>query len=172
LDSSTPIPTIPEPYDDERPRALVVSVAGRRFAIPVESVREVVRPRAITPVPGTPAIVRGLVNVRGMVVTVLHLGELLRGAGVTDSAPHETVDVVSSRAVLDHSIVLLEHAGRAVGVLVDAVHDVRPLEDVSEATDAGPSLTDGDASAGGTAILRLDLPALLARVMLSSEEGP
>ena len=190
LDSSTPIPTTPDDEQDERSRVLVVLAAGRLCAMPVEMVREVIRPRAITRVPGAPAVARGLVNVRGMVVTVLDLAEALRLDGM-DGAGIVTVDATterSRRAVVPSSVVLIEHGGRTVGVAVDAVHDVRTLDaapanagrDVSMSADhsavsgiaAGSRIACGHASAGGDIVTRLDLHALLARVMLSSEEGP
>ncbi len=185
LDFSTPIPTIPEEAEDERPRVLVVAVAGRLCALPVERVREVIRPKAITTIPGAPAVARGLINVRGMVVTVLDLAEALRQESGFDlpPAPHRPV-----RAVVPSSVVLLEHGGRVIGVAVDAVHDVRPLD--GDLTSAGqePStepqtkapvaaqvssrIACGLASAGDDMVMRLDPGVLLARVMLSSEEGP
>jgi len=190
LASSTPILTTPDDEQDERSRVLVVLAAGRLCALPVEMVREVIRPRAMTRIPGAPEVVRGLVNVRGMVVTVLDLAEVLRLDGM-DPARTVTVDATterSRRAVVPSSIVLLEHGGRAVGVAVDAVHDVRPLDaaptnaarddSTSAERSAASGITSGSriacglASAGGDIVTLLDLHALLARVMLSSEEGP
>ncbi len=159
---------------------LVVQAGPRLCALPVDAVREVIRPRAITTIPGAPAVAWGLVNVRGMIVTVLDLAEALRleEGGVVDPG---------ARAVVPPSIVLLEYGGRAVGVAVDAVHDVRPLDqgrgssghDVAEGSGeiggdegAGPRIVCGLASAGDDIVTRLDPGALLAQVMLSSEEGP
>ncbi len=183
--SSTPIPTTPDDAEDERPQVLVVEVEGTLCALPVEWVREVIRPRAITVIPGAPPVARGLVNVRGLVVTVLDLAEALR-------AERETAGVRSGdgtvRAVVPPSVVLLEHGGRVIGVAVDAVHDVRPLDGglTSTGTNALPNaaMVGGAnaemgsriacelASAGDDIVTRLDLGVLLARVMLSSEEGP
>lgn len=189
LVSSTPIPTTPDHQEDERPRALVVTAGGRLCAMPVEMVREVIRPRSITPIPGTPSVARGLINVRGMVVTVLDLAEALRldeashAASVTPYATEETLP----SALIPSSVVLLEHGGRAVGVAVDAVHDVRPLDggrssagreasanaatSADASADVIPRIACGVASAGDDMVTRLDLGALLARLMLSSEEG-
>lgn len=189
LVSSTPIPTIPDDTQDERPRVLVVAADAQLYALPVEMVREVIRPRTITHIPGAPAVARGLINVRGMVVTVLDLAEAMRreqlerGLDVTVRATGER----GRCAVVPPSVVLLEHGGRAVGVAVDAVHDVRPLDasssdagrDGSTSADhhaaasgaVGTRVARGLASAGGDIVTRLDLIALLAREMLSSEEG-
>ncbi len=185
LDFSTQIPTTPEEAEDERPRVLVVSVAGRLCALPIELVQEVVRPQTITTIPGTPPVARGLVNVRGMVVTVLDLAEVLRSE---PDLPLPASEAAPVRAVLRSSVVLVEHGGRVIGLAVDAVHDVRPLEGdptsagqepsevaPSDATPAAPvssRIACGLASAGDDLVMRLDLGVLLARVMLSSEEGP
>ena len=123
---------------------LVVRAGERQYAIPVTQVREVFRAERVTHVPGAPALVRGIVNVRGAVVTVLDLAELL-GAG---------------RAVTSTSVVLLEHGSRLIGLAVDAVCDVR----VQEATpsDAG--------EAERALVAPLDAVALCAPHLLSSEE--
>jgi purine-binding chemotaxis protein CheW len=43
------------------------------FGIPVEQVQEVVRPQPITPVPLAPRVVRGLINLRGQILTAIDL---------------------------------------------------------------------------------------------------
>lgn len=43
------------------------------FGIPVEQVQEVVRPQPITPVPLAPRVVRGLLNLRGQILTAIDL---------------------------------------------------------------------------------------------------
>jgi purine-binding chemotaxis protein CheW len=48
-------------------------VGGGYFGIPVEHVQEVVRPQHITPVPLAPKVVRGLINLRGQILTALDL---------------------------------------------------------------------------------------------------
>ncbi len=53
------------------PRFLAFDIAGRRFALAAEVVREVTRAVTIAPLPRAPAIVEGVINVRGQVVPVL-----------------------------------------------------------------------------------------------------
>ena len=43
------------------------------FGIPVEQVQEIVRPLPITPVPLAPKVVRGLINLRGQILTAIDL---------------------------------------------------------------------------------------------------
>lgn len=124
------------------------------------------RPREMTPIPGAPAVVLGLINVRGVVVTVLDLAAILA------SDPEAAVAGTGIRAVGRQSIVLLEHGGRAVGVAVDAVQDVRPLDEVSTVADESPPLARDHPGPDDHAIVRLDVSALLTRVMPIPEEGP
>ncbi len=134
--------------DDEsaRARVLVVHSAGRAFGIPVSQVREVFRAQRITRVPGAPPVVRGIVNVRGAVVTVLELSVLQR----------------AERAVPSTSVVLLEHGSGLVGLAVDAVRDVR----AEQALTGDDDVTGGD----GAHVMPLDAVALCAPHLLSSEE--
>jgi len=108
-------------------------------------VREVVRADHLVRVPGASPMVRGVINVRGTVVTVLELSVLLR----------------ARRAVTVPSIVLLEHGSRVIGVAVDAVRDVR--------LDA-PVASDDVALSEQTHVTPLDAVALCAPHLLSSEE--
>lgn len=147
IDSPTFSSAALDEQEDLRPRVLVVRVGDADYGIPVEQVREVAREGRVTRVPGAPPLVRGIVNVRGVVVTVLELSVLL-------DAP---------RAVTSSSIVLLEHGSRLIGLAVDAVRDVRAQE-------ADPLHATGAESAG---VVPLDAVALCAPHLLSTEEmGP
>jgi purine-binding chemotaxis protein CheW len=124
---------------------LVVRVGEAEYGIPVEQVREVFRADRVTRVPGAPALVRGIVNVRGAVITVLELSGLLE-------AP---------RAVTSTSVVLLEHGSRLLGLAVDAVRDVR-------AQDAAPE--EFAVGADRAVVAPLDAVALCAPHLLSFAE--
>lgn len=52
---------------------LTFELAGRRFALPAQLLREVVRAVAITALPKAPPIVEGLINIRGTLVPVLDI---------------------------------------------------------------------------------------------------
>ncbi len=128
-----------------RLRVLVVRVGQHEYGIPVSQVREVFRAERVTRVPGTSALVRGIVNVRGAVVTVLELSELL-------AAP---------RAITSTSVVLLEHGSRLIGLAVDAVRDVRVQEELQ-----AEHLRDPERPS----VAPLDAVALCAPHLASSEE--
>lgn len=124
---------------------LVVRSGATEYGIPVGQVREVVRGERVTRVPGAPPIVRGIVNVRGAVVTVLDLCVLL-GAERGDATP---------------SIVLLEHGTRLIGLAVDAVRDVR-AESVNGEHEPDASVP--------VHVAPLDAVAICAPHLLSAEE--
>ena len=90
---------------------LTLELDGDLYAVPVESVREIVRIRPITPVPRVSADVRGVIALRGEIVQVVDLRGRLGLEGVEPSR--------TSRIVVVH----LGDA-RIAGVLVDAVRDV------------------------------------------------
>jgi len=48
-------------------------VAGQLFGVPVIRVQDILTPDAIAPVPGSPKQVRGLINLRGRIVTVIDM---------------------------------------------------------------------------------------------------
>ncbi|MGH3425848.1 MAG: chemotaxis protein CheW, partial [Nocardioidaceae bacterium] len=66
---------------------------GHLFGVPVESIQEVLGPRDATDVPLAPAAVRGLLNLRGQIVTMLDMRTRL-GLRPRDDASASTNVVV------------------------------------------------------------------------------
>jgi purine-binding chemotaxis protein CheW len=117
----------------------------------------------MTRLPGAPRFVRGLINMRGTIVTVLDLGQRLDPA---------------REPITSGAIVLVRYGERLVGLVVDEVADVRQVVvDESSgggivrglAVDAGADGEGGDADGRGdaAAIVVLDLGALIQQVLLS-----
>jgi chemotaxis signal transduction protein len=93
-------------------RMLVFSIAGRARCAPVEAVREIVPITPTTRLPGAPSYVRGLINLRGTLITVMDATKCLYGVEADDTLA---------------SILLVEHRGRVAGVIVDNVFDIQSL---------------------------------------------
>ena len=51
-------------------------VGGEEYAIPVMEVQEVIKPQMVTPIPLAQSSIRGLINLRGQIVTCLSLRKL------------------------------------------------------------------------------------------------
>lgn len=88
-------------------RIVLLGAGGHWFGVEIEAIREIIPPRPYTPLPGSEPFVCGLINLRGRIVTVLDLGARL---GLRPAAAHP-----------EHSIVVLEHGGRPVGMAVEEV---------------------------------------------------
>ena len=93
-------------------RMLVFSIAGRAHCAPVEAVREIVPITDTTRLPGAPSYVRGLINLRGTLITVMDAALCLYGVEADEALA---------------SILLVEHRGRIAGVIVDNVFDIQSL---------------------------------------------
>ncbi len=92
-------------------------VAGRVIAMDVSYVREVVRWRPVTPLPKAPALIEGVVDLRGAVVPVVDLCRALNGSPMK----------ASSKA----RIVVTEIDGLVVGFGVDAAIEVLQVDATS-----------------------------------------
>ena len=101
-------PLTPTPAE----RILLFSLGERVFGCAVDGVREIIPSRRATRLPGAPDFVRGLINLRGSLLTVVDLGLRL-------GEPQP--------ARLDGSTILIEQGGRVLGLAVDDVMDVQPL---------------------------------------------
>jgi purine-binding chemotaxis protein CheW len=114
----------------KRVEYLGFGLAGETYAVPVEQVSAILKPPPITEVPRGPHTVRGIISVRGRLVTIIdlrrrfHIEEELRF--VLDEAP------IDRKA----RILLTEVAGEPIGLLVDEVRQVwRLAGDEIEATE-------------------------------------
>jgi purine-binding chemotaxis protein CheW len=67
-------------------RVLVFAVNKAFFAVPMESVHQVLRNPVVTPIPLAPTGLRGVVNIRGEIVALLDTG-VLTGTGALTQAP-------------------------------------------------------------------------------------
>ena len=108
--------------------SLVVFGVGELLcALPVSAVSEIVPAQQAARIPGAPAGVEGLVNVRGRLLTVADGRRML---GQEGSAPP-----------IEQSILMLQVNGRPLGLLVDQVHDlIHVPEDALEARGSLPGV--------------------------------
>jgi purine-binding chemotaxis protein CheW len=98
-------------------RVVVCRIGTERFALPVASVRAVVALPAVARIPGAPTTVRGLVNVRGTLVTTVSGARLLGSSEGTAAAEW---------------LVVLAMLGGRVGLEVDEVEDLHTTGSAGE----------------------------------------
>jgi purine-binding chemotaxis protein CheW len=127
-------------------KLLLFRTGGRVFAVDAGAVREILPATPPTRIPGSPAAVRGLVNVRGTLVTVVDLG-LALGVEAVRGAPGDGEEGSAGK-----TLVLVERSSRAIGLIVDEVFDLVTMDD--DALTAGgavPGVRPGVVTATGTA---------------------
>lgn len=129
---------------------LIIRLHAEWYAVELALLSAVHPARGVTPLPGTPAAIAGMLNVRGTIVTVLDLARGLR---------------LPATPMTDGACVLLADVGAgggrgSVGLLVGEVRGVRrlALDRLARSLSGDPAVR-GIAEAG---IVVLDLAALLA----------
>jgi purine-binding chemotaxis protein CheW len=123
-------------------RHVIFRVEKERYGLPLAAVREVVvPPERFTRVPRAPPAVRGVMNLRGRVVTVVELGPLL---GLPEGS------TVPAR------VVLLDRGRRDLGLLVTEVEGVESIERVLNAPGRAVPAVRGVARVRGLAVTVLD----------------
>lgn len=133
---------------------LTFIIAGEQYAVDIERIVEIVRPRPITRVPNAEESIVGIVSLRGTIVTLIDVRSRLRQAK-TDETP-------------DTRVIVVDHDGETIGFEVDRVqrvvkigrNDVEP-HPVVHASEADESIRGVFRHTGALTIL-LDFDKLLA----------
>lgn len=86
-------------------------IGAESYGIPINYVKEIIRLTEITPVPQSRSYVKGIINLRGKVVTVFSLAQRL-GISWTETATDT------------QHIIIIEHGENVLGFIVDAVNEV------------------------------------------------
>ena len=131
------------------------SLENEAYGINVMQVQEVLRETEVSPVPGAPYFVIGIINLRGNVVSVI---DARRRFGLPD---REDTDLTR--------IVVIEIQQQIVGILVDSVAEVVDIEasEIETAPNVGNEDTsryiDGVVSRDNKLLILLDLNKLLSK---------
>ena len=150
---STTSTEFPLPVSAPAHGVLVVEAAGRLYGIEGESLREIVSLAPIMRVPGAPPFVRGIMNVRGTMLTIMDLPQRLGDARLREEGA---------------SVVVVQGGGRLLGIAVDDVLDVQsvPLSGLEPAplTTAG-ALAIGLGHFGDRVVIVIDVNELVRQVL-------
>ncbi len=143
-----------EPHVPTR-RLLVFNIGGSSFACDMDSFREIVPMQHITRLPGAPNTVRGLINLRGTIVTVIDGGTSLGKQAY-------------GRA--EGLILLVDYFDRWIGVGVDDVRDIQdvPIDQFGAADQAEiplPGAVTGAVEIEGKRVLVLDIKTVVQQVI-------
>lgn len=133
---------------------LAFTLGTEEYGIDIQQVQELRRYETVTHIAGAPAFIKGVVNLRGLIVPILDLRLRFR-LGAADYGPLTVVIVVNL-------------GGHVLGMVVDSVSDVLTLtpEQIKPAPAIGGGPGDGHLIGLGTVgprmLMLLDLGRLLA----------
>jgi len=129
---------------------IVCELEDESYAVAVESVQSIEYLRPITRVPGTRPFVKGVMNLRGIIMAVLDLGVML---GKEAKEPTK-----ETRVIVVHT-----SNGLEVGWIVDSANNVREFEEDSilPADDGAGSHLSGLVKLENQVVAILDVDSLL-----------
>lgn len=99
----------------EKDQYLVFAVKSQEYAIHAMRVREISRALGTSKVPTAPSYIEGILNLRGQLATVINFRKKFG---------FETKDIDE-----DTRIIIIEHSGFPIGILVDSVEEVMKITD-------------------------------------------
>lgn len=94
---------------------LTFSLCGEEYAIELNSVSEIIKPREVTEIPRVPDFILGIISLRGIIVPIYDLARRLKLGSVTISQ--------QSR------IVVCQTEDRMIGLLVDSITQVAKISE-------------------------------------------
>ena len=139
------------------------AIGDDQYGVNIMAVREIKGWSEITHLPKQPEHVRGVLNLRGVIVPILDL-RCRFGQGLTETTPL-------------HIVIIVQIEGRQVGLLADRVLDIVSVEAVQiqpvprTAQGATADFLSGLATHDNTMIALIDLPNLLS-AKTANEYGP
>lgn len=152
--------------DENLEQYLTFIMNGEEYGVDILSVQEIRGWEPVTPVPNSPAHIKGVVNLRGIIVPIVDLRAKFKLENV-EYGPLTVVIVLR---------VVFEDSERVMGVVVDAVSDVYglSLEEMQTAPDLGDhvntSYIQGLAAVDEKMVVVLDIDALLEGDMRNPAE--
>ncbi len=157
IDSYPSIETPDQVVDAET--FLIVRVADELYGLPGAALREVIRWRTPTPLPGAPSVLLGIISQRGVVLPAIDLRLAL---GLPVSPP--------GRAT---RLVLVQHETIDLALVVDGVLDLTPLAELGQppASPGRGVLTSAVARFQDRPLGVIDLAALIATVQDGLRNG-
>lgn len=150
-----------DPATADTRQYVLFRLRDEEYGLPISAVRSIIRHEVPTPVPGAPAEVEGVFNLRGQVIPLIDLGQHLLSDAlvVTDAA----------------RVIVAETSYGPVGLAVDcvrevaniAVADIRPVPAAALATETADAF-EGVAPYGDRLLILLDPEKALPRPVFAS----
>lgn len=136
----------------------IFELSGNLLGLSIFDVQEILEDAPITPVPTTPYFLKGVINLRGDIVPIVDIREVL--------------ELPQKERTLDSRIMILNVKKSRIGILVDAISEVRRIEkrvvdqDVSSAGVSDGKFISNIIQYNDGLLVLLNLDSLYAAVQL------
>ncbi len=154
---------------DSEIQLVMFTVSGEKYAIDIMKAKEIIKPVKVTPLPDVPEFIKGVINLRGMLLPVISMKERL-GIAV------ENIEELGH----DARVILVAMEKMVVGIFVDSVEEIIrvSLKDIQAppriAKGIGSEYLQGICRMEGEALVMLDLNKILSsseRIMMEGFEN-
>ncbi len=146
-------------WDDESVQVVLFRLGENYLSCPISQVEEIIQIEGVTPVPSTPDIIKGIINRRGEIITVVDLAKLM-GLDIE-------IDLKDSQ------LMILYSEENDVGIVVSEVTEIPTIntEDIEEPskpleTPINKKYLDGIVKKDDRLILLIDLLSLIENLAL------
>src|SRR5688572_4081798 len=113
----------PAQLSGELVQLLAFWLGDEQYAFEIKAVRSIHALSALTPVPRTPAFIKGLFNARGQIIPVVELRLLLEVAASPGEPERPQIIILSPQVEADHPLRQAQGAFE-IGILADEIIDV------------------------------------------------
>lgn len=135
------------------------------YAVEILKVQEIIQMQKVTPVPGSPDFIRGVINLRGKVIPIVELRSKFSMENQTDT---EKTVIIVMRIENEEGITT------TMGIIIDAVKEVMDVD--AESIEKTPALGGnidtgfimGICKAGGSVKMLLDINKVLSTTELNA----
>lgn len=146
---ATPVVNIEDEKTDTD--VLEFLLSGERYAISMEFVREVALLREITELPGTPPFILGIISLRGSIISIVDLRQILG---------------LPSKGLTDYNrIIVLQGEKMTFGILADSIIMTRPIK--MQSISRAPPTVSGVGAAYLAGVLPGPVMVIDAKAMLA-----
>lgn len=129
-------------------RLVLLKVDGQTYALHLESVDRVLRMAEVTPLPGAPEVVEGVINIQGEVLTIVsirrRLGLAERGVALSDSLVLAHARNRRLAIIAESVLGVVERPADAVVSTSDLAQGVQHIEGVLKTSDGLVLIQDLD----------------------------
>lgn len=134
---------------------MCLTSSEQRYALPLSSVKEVVGLSSITPVPNSPVFLRGLINLRGKIITTLDFATVLDAKSATKSKRPSVIICATTEQ---------SDCETHVGLIVDDILEVISIDEEKINFDVESLQTSGKAGVVGAIDLKQEGLTLVVKL--------